>query len=67
MGLLNFRMPTAGGKVWWYTLESKNGFKLQQNKNTGHYRILDPADYRIDWGFNESEMRTAFHQLTSWR
>jgi hypothetical protein len=47
--MLNLRLPTMGGKVFWNTLEVKYGFKLQQNINTGHYRILDPADCKQRW------------------
>jgi hypothetical protein len=65
MSLPNWRMPTLGGKVFWNTLDIRNGFKLQQNKNTGHFRILDPSDSRIDWGFDEGSMRNSFYQITS--
>jgi hypothetical protein len=64
MSLPNLRMPTAGGHVWWYTIESRNGFKLQEHKITGHYRVLDPADYRIDWGVSESALRDSFYTLS---
>jgi len=64
MGLPNLRMPTAGGRVWWFTLESRNGFKFQQNKLTGHYRVLDPADYRLDWGLNEHDIRDTFQTVS---
>lgn len=63
MSLPNLRMPTMGGNVWWDTLESQRGFKLQQNKITDHCRILDPANCRIDWG-DERSMRNSFSQIT---
>ncbi|GAA4718383.1 hypothetical protein GCM10023228_26260 [Brevibacillus fulvus] len=42
----NLPIKTAGGKVFWDTLDRRNGWKLQQNRLTGHFRILDPDDVR---------------------
>ena len=44
---------TMGGKVWWKDLEVRNGYKIQQNILSRHYRILNPINQRIcssfDW------------------
>jgi hypothetical protein len=45
MGMFN-NFPTAGGKTWWSEVKSRNGWKLQQNKLSGHYRILDTDNWR---------------------
>ena len=42
----NLPIKTAGGKVFWDTFDRRNGWKLQQNRLTGHFRILDPEDVR---------------------
>ncbi|SDI64788.1 hypothetical protein SAMN04487975_12419 [Planococcus glaciei] len=49
----NIDFPSAGGKVFWNTLEENSGWKLQQNKMTGHCRLLDPNDLRKAWGSEE--------------
>ena len=46
----NIKFYTLGGHVFWNTLASKNGYKLQQNIFTRHCRILDSEDMRIAWG-----------------
>lgn len=38
---------TLGGKVWWREVASKDGFRIQQNIISQHYRILDPQDRRV--------------------
>lgn len=59
----NLSFPTMGGDVFWDTLEYIDGYKLQQNKTTGHYRILDSSNVRISWG-SEIAQTYKFHQLT---
>jgi hypothetical protein len=46
----NIPMPTMGGEVFWNTLASCNGYRLQQNMFTQHARILDSNNIRIAWG-----------------
>ena len=48
--MFNIPFPTMGGNVWWDTLVSRGGYKLQQHKITGHARILDSNDIRVAWG-----------------
>ena len=48
--MFNIPFPTMGGNVWWNTLVSRGGYKLQQNMFTRHARILDDDDVRIAWG-----------------
>ena len=43
---------TMGGKVWWKQIKSKNGYKIQQNVISGHYRVLDPNDGRMISSFH---------------
>lgn len=48
---------TLGGYIWWNTITEKDGFKLQQNKISNHYRILDAEHYRIFSSFHEEEVK----------
>lgn len=41
---------TLGGKVFWEDLASEGGWRVQQNKLSGHCRIIDPQDQRLAWG-----------------
>lgn len=50
LSLPNIRLQTAGGEVWWNTLSSASGWRLQQNTVTQHCRILDANNVRIAWG-----------------
>jgi DNA-binding XRE family transcriptional regulator len=44
---------TLGGKVWWREIKRKNGYVLQQNVISQHYRILDDENYRIYSSFSK--------------
>lgn len=46
----NINFPTMGGQVFWNTLKDVNGWRIQQNTITQHYRILDPNNVRRAWG-----------------
>ncbi len=53
----NVKMKTNGGLGYfdelldiWDFVDSHNGWSLQRNKKTNHYRILDPEDKRVSWG-----------------
>ncbi|MBT2759450.1 helix-turn-helix transcriptional regulator [Mesobacillus foraminis] len=56
---------TLGGKVWWREIRNKNGFILQQNILSQHYRILDSDHYRIYSSFHEGESNARFHELAN--
>ena len=44
---------TMGGKVWWRTVRTGPGWRVQQNYISQHYRILDDGDHRL---FSSFEM-----------
>lgn len=67
MSLPNLPTKTMGGKMFWDTLDKRNGWKLQQNLFTGHFRILDQDDVRQAWGLEENDIRCAFHNFTEFR
>jgi hypothetical protein len=48
--LPNLRLPTIGGKQFWTDHRWRNGWRIQQNAMTGHWRLLDPGNVRFAWG-----------------
>jgi DNA-binding XRE family transcriptional regulator len=54
---------TWGGHVWWKEVLKQNGYRLQQNVITQHYRILDKNDHRIYSSFNEEEVRNRLKEI----
>ena len=43
-------MKTLGGLQFWGDLAFFRGWRIQQNVQTGHYRLLDPDNYRHENG-----------------
>jgi len=54
---------TMGGKVWWKPVEEQNGFKIQQNIISQHYRILDCEDRRICSSFAFAGIKERFDEI----
>lgn len=54
---------TLGGKVWWRELDRKNGYILQQNLISQHFRIIDHEDYRIYSSFDENAATLHFQEI----
>lgn len=54
---------TMGGKVWWREIKSVNGYKIQQNIISNHYRILDDKDRRLLSSFNLSQIEEYLAEL----
>lgn len=54
---------TMGGKVWWRTVEQRNGYKIQQNIISQHYRALDGEDGRVCSSFDLEKVRTILNEL----
>ncbi len=48
---------TMGGKVWWRNIHETDGYKIQQNIISFHYRLLDDKDRRICSSFNLEDMK----------
>ena len=53
---------TMGGRVWWRTVRDQDGWRIQQNLVSQHYRILNPEDGRLFSSFDRREVE-AFWQL----
>ena len=47
---------TMGGRVWWKEITSKNGYRIQQNLVSAHYRILDSEDRKLISSFDLDEI-----------
>jgi DNA-binding XRE family transcriptional regulator len=58
------KMKTFGGKIWWRVISRKNGFILQQNILSKHFRILDDKHYRVYSSFDEKQSKIRFKELT---
>lgn len=54
---------TLGGKIWWREIMNKNGFILQQNILSQHYRILDEEYFRIFSSMDEASSVERFEEL----
>jgi len=48
--LFTLQLPTAGGRQFWTDHCWRNGWRIQQNAVTGHWRLLDPGNVRHAWG-----------------
>jgi pimeloyl-ACP methyl ester carboxylesterase len=49
-GLPNIVAKTLGGRQFWGDVAVFHHWRIQRNVLTGHYRLLDPRDYRYAWG-----------------
>ncbi|MFK2827021.1 helix-turn-helix domain-containing protein [Bacillus sp. B190/17] len=54
---------TLGGRVWWREVNEQNGFRLQQNIISSHYRILDSDDYRLFSAYDKEEVLAEWQHL----
>ena len=54
---------TMGGYIWWRNLEEHEGYKLQQNVLSQHFRILDKENYRLFSSFDDKAIREKWELL----
>lgn len=47
---VNVPMKTLGGRQFWGDVHFFQGWTIQRNVFTGHFRLLDPRDVRHAWG-----------------
>ena len=59
------KTKTLGGRIWWRVLSQKNGYILQQNILSKHFRILDDRNYRIFSSFDEKLSKQRFKEITN--
>lgn len=54
---LSPRYPrTMSGKIWWRTVGTRAGCRIQQNILSQHYRVLDSEDGRVCSSFDLEEI-----------
>lgn len=66
----NVQFPTLGGNVWYDTIFSVDGWRLQQQRTTGlqsHYRILDPNNVRAAWVMQPEKLLEALQKFEAQR
>ncbi len=55
---------TMGGKIWWKDMKEANGYKIQQNVISAHYRILNKSNKRVCSSFEEEYIGRRFKELS---
>lgn len=60
----NIPTNTLGGECWWKTGKEENGWRLQKNIFSRHYRILDRYNRRHAWTMNRKAAFQAFDELS---
>lgn len=59
---INLEWKTIDAGIWWDVMDTCQGWKLEKNIVTYHYRILNPEKKRVAWG-GEKEMRLSFAKI----
>lgn len=54
---------TWGGRVWWKTVQETNGYRIQQNLLSHHYRILDQENRRLFASFSIEETHAVMDEI----
>jgi len=49
-GFINLPVRTGGGRQFWTDLRNVGGWRIQQNSETGHHRLIDATQVRRAWG-----------------
>ena len=55
---------TMGGKVWWREVKSRDGYTIQQNIISNHYRLLDAQDRRLISSFDINVIEEYLNTVT---
>lgn len=59
---LGFKWKTLGGKQFWTDVHHCGGWRVQENAVSGHFRLLDPQNYRLASG-NSEDCRSELNRL----
>ncbi|MYL32705.1 transcriptional regulator [Pontibacillus yanchengensis] len=57
------KQRTMGGKVWWTPVMEKDGYMVQQNVISQHFRIIDEQYYRYYSTFDKEEAEEKLQEL----
>ncbi len=60
--LPNINAPTLGGTQFWTSHTWRDGWRIQQNSVTGHWRLVDAENIRHAWG-NRSACEDKLNEL----
>ena len=61
-GKVNLEWKVIDAGLWWDVIDTCDGWKLERNVVTSHFRIVSPERRRAAWG-SESEMRRSFRKI----
>ena len=59
------KLRTFGGLVFWNAIEERGGFRVQHNRVTGHYRIIDQENYRHFYSYDLDEVQKRLDELVT--
>lgn len=62
-GTLQPKEKTMGGYIWWKNIAEHEGYRLQQNAISHHFRILDTNNYRLLSSFEENIANEAWAKI----
>lgn len=54
---------TWGGRVWWKTVQEADGYRIQQNLLSHHYRILDQENRRLFASFSLEDIHAVMDEI----
>ncbi|MDA7929143.1 alpha/beta hydrolase [Mariniblastus sp.] len=58
----NWQLKTLGGMQFWTDVKHSNGWRIQQNSETGHFRLIDPNAVRFAFG-SRQQCDAAFSEI----
>ncbi|MFD2170428.1 helix-turn-helix transcriptional regulator [Tumebacillus lipolyticus] len=59
------KLRTLGGLVFWKVIEETGHFRVQHNRVTGHYRIIDSNNYRHFYSYELDEIHKRLEELVA--
>lgn len=61
--ILRPKEKTMGGYIWWKNIQEQNGYRLQQNILSQHFRILDSENFRLYSTIDEAAAKETWTKL----
>jgi DNA-binding XRE family transcriptional regulator len=59
------KSQTMGGKMFWRTLKTDSGFKIQQNYFSGHYRVVDGMGRKFISSYQKNQVDQWLNDVTT--
>ncbi|MGB1930546.1 MAG: esterase/lipase family protein [Mariniblastus sp.] len=60
----NWELKTLGGMQFWTDVKHLSGWRIQQNSETGHFRLIDPSAVRFAFGSCQ-QCEAAFSEIAT--